>query len=274
MEGNDEKDVCFSGFLGWFFVRFCPAWKSSRPNKGWPLGWSIDQGFPTKFFIDPQRCCGRSSSTRFHGFPLFKGIFHPSIVSLDRRQATLGLSMAYPLHFETVDVLPYFCFTECLFLCLSHPLANTWPVAFSHNQRMEVSPMFPPTWDFSAAYSINPLANKTLKRQLEDEDCNQAAVDGGSSRYFCFWRWTYRVVKFPWLLMISVLIRWGALDSRSHQKPYKFPLPILVGTKALLGICSPLQSSGFFSLIHQGEDRTELVCSEGWNSISFECLEE
>lgn len=74
--------------------------------------------------------------------------------------------------------------------------------------------------------------------------------------------------------MISVLIRWGALDSKSHQKPYKLPVPILVGIKALLGICSPLQSSGFFSLIHQGEDRTELVCSEGWNSISFECLEE
>ena len=60
----------------------------------------------------------------FMDFHFLKG-FHPSIVSLDRRQATLGLSMAYPLHFETVDVLPYFCFTECLFLCLSHPLANT-----------------------------------------------------------------------------------------------------------------------------------------------------
>jgi len=53
---------------------------------------------------------------------------------------------------------------------------------------MEVSPIFPPTWDVSAAYSINPLANKTLKHQLEGEDCNQAAVDGGSSRYSCFWR--------------------------------------------------------------------------------------
>lgn len=77
-KGNDgrkwRKDVCFWWFLGWFFVWFCPAWKSSWPNEGWPLGWSIDQGFPTKFFIDRQRCCGRSSSTRFHGFPLFKGI--------------------------------------------------------------------------------------------------------------------------------------------------------------------------------------------------------
>lgn len=114
-----KKMFVFGDFWAGFSFDFAQeAWKSSWPNEGWPLGWSIDQGFPTKFFIDPQRCCGRSSSTRFHGFPLFKGIFHPSIVSLDRRQATLGLSMAYPLQFETVDVCRIFVLqSACFYVC-------------------------------------------------------------------------------------------------------------------------------------------------------------
>ena len=70
-----KKMFVFGDFWAGFSFDFAQeAWKSSWPNKGWPLEWSIDQGFPTKFFIDPQRCCGRSSSARFHGFPLFKGI--------------------------------------------------------------------------------------------------------------------------------------------------------------------------------------------------------
>lgn len=108
----------------------------------------------------------------------------------------------------------------------------------------------------------------------------------GSSWWWFFSLFLFLEVKIPlggislafddfgcWFVFLR-LGKLPKLESNSHQKPYKFPLPILVGTKALLGICSPLQSSGFFSLIHQGEDRTELVCSEGWNSISFECLEE
>lgn len=38
-----------------------------------------------------------------------------------------------------------------------------------------------------------------------------------------------------WFVFLS-LRKLPKLESNSHQKPYKFPLPILVGTKALLGI--------------------------------------
>ena len=39
MEGNDEKDVFFRDFWAGFSFDFAQeAWKSNRPNKGWPLG--------------------------------------------------------------------------------------------------------------------------------------------------------------------------------------------------------------------------------------------
>ena len=94
--------------------------------------------------------------------------------------------------------------------------------------------MFPPlTWDFSAAYSINPLANKTLKRQLEDEDCNQAAVAGGSFwLYFVFGGESYLGVEISLALDdlgVDSLRKLPKLNSNSHQKTLQMtpPLPVL-----------------------------------------------
>jgi len=76
-KGNDgrkwRKRCLFLGIFGLVFRLILPRLEvqSTKQRMAFRM---IHRSRIPYFFIDPQRCCGRSSSTRFHGFPLFKGI--------------------------------------------------------------------------------------------------------------------------------------------------------------------------------------------------------